>query len=398
MKILNGGYRFLWQKKILIFSWSHTQLLCYALLKILLKEIIQKIDILKDLLCSYFIKTLMFWISEESDPSIWRPDNIIPCFMACLQKLLYCIEYSTLLHYFIPETNLFYSRFNTRNKEKLINLLKNSYHRGIQFFSSSESLNDFSMFSCGVTKSFDWNSKLVEEIIELFPLNNDRGHIRRLMYNFLHHSKSRLGKSIFSLFLSNAHQFVSQRSDAHHRSNNKQHYYEYTHGLSHLLVGLNSDALSGWLVLASFFNVYKNYRAALAVINHALSKCTDETITLSNDHTLITDFSFNDKTKEYVTKLIGTDNYIKAVKHLSILMLRIIIASNNREQTFASSVQSNDYLIKAKCDLLHRITGDTHPVDTHPVDTIVLAPFVVNLNFSVFVCFLDLSSSLIGEI
>lgn len=143
------------------------------------------------------------------------------------------------------------------------------------------------------------------------------------MYNFLQHSKSRLGKHIFSLFLSNAHQFVSKSTDGHHRSNNKQHYNEYKHGLSHLLVGLQSDVLSGWLVLASFFNVHKNYPAALAVINHALSKCTDETISLSNSHTLISDFAYNDKMKEYVTKLIGPDNYIKAVKHLMILMLRI---------------------------------------------------------------------------
>lgn len=161
------------------------------------------------------------------------------------------------------------------------------------------------MFSCGVTKSIDRHLKLAGEIIQLFPLNKDRGHIRRLMYNFLHHSKSRLGKHIFSLFLSNAHQFVSQSTDGHHRSNNKQHYNEYKHGLSHLLVGLHSDALSGWLVMASFFNVHKNYLAALAVINLALSKCTNETFTLSNSHTLISDFDYNDKMKECVTKLIA---------------------------------------------------------------------------------------------
>ncbi|XP_071133708.1 cyclic GMP-AMP synthase-like receptor isoform X2 [Mytilus edulis] len=71
-------------EKMLIFSFSHTQLLCYALLKILLKEVIEKDLDLKGILCSYFLKTLMFWMSEESDQSIWRPDNIIQCFMACL--------------------------------------------------------------------------------------------------------------------------------------------------------------------------------------------------------------------------------------------------------------------------------------------------------------------------
>ncbi|XP_076088926.1 uncharacterized protein LOC143059329 [Mytilus galloprovincialis] len=77
-------------ERLLVYSFSHTQLLCYVLLKILLKEIVEKHEDLKELLCSYFLKTLMFWISEETDQNLWRPDNIIPCFMACLQKLVYC--------------------------------------------------------------------------------------------------------------------------------------------------------------------------------------------------------------------------------------------------------------------------------------------------------------------
>ncbi|VDI17625.1 Hypothetical predicted protein [Mytilus galloprovincialis] len=62
-------------EKFLIFSFNHTQLLCYALLKVMIKEIVDKHEDLKSLLCSYFMKTLMFWISEESDPSMWRPDK-----------------------------------------------------------------------------------------------------------------------------------------------------------------------------------------------------------------------------------------------------------------------------------------------------------------------------------
>ncbi|XP_076116754.1 uncharacterized protein LOC143084230 [Mytilus galloprovincialis] len=42
-------------EKFLIFSFSHTQLLCYAMLKLLLKEIIEKHEDLKGLLCSYFV-------------------------------------------------------------------------------------------------------------------------------------------------------------------------------------------------------------------------------------------------------------------------------------------------------------------------------------------------------
>ncbi|XP_063447767.1 cyclic GMP-AMP synthase-like [Mytilus trossulus] len=140
-------------EKILIYSFSHTQLLCYALLKILLKEIVNEKEELKGLLCSYFLKTLMFWISEENETSVWRPDNIIPCFMTCLKRLLYCIEYSTLLHYFIPDNNLFYLRFNNKQRNTLIDFLKQSYQKGIQVFSSSQTLYDYKRIPSETTRS-----------------------------------------------------------------------------------------------------------------------------------------------------------------------------------------------------------------------------------------------------
>ncbi|VDI64467.1 Hypothetical predicted protein [Mytilus galloprovincialis] len=60
-------------EKQLIFSFSHTQLLCYALLKIILKDIIKGKH--GDLICSYFLKTILFWVFEESRPSDWHPDE-----------------------------------------------------------------------------------------------------------------------------------------------------------------------------------------------------------------------------------------------------------------------------------------------------------------------------------
>ncbi|VDI18578.1 Hypothetical predicted protein [Mytilus galloprovincialis] len=130
-------------EKFLIFSFSHTQLLCYALLKIFLKEIVDKEICLKGLICSYFIKTLMFWILEESGPLHWRPDNIIPCFQACIHRLSYCVDQNILLHYFIPENNLFYLRFNAINRNKMCNLLKMSYQQGIRCFFGTETLMDY---------------------------------------------------------------------------------------------------------------------------------------------------------------------------------------------------------------------------------------------------------------
>lgn len=56
-------------EKQLIHSFTHTQFLCYAIMKTILSDIIKKRC--GELLCSYFIKTIMFWLAEEYEPSFW---------------------------------------------------------------------------------------------------------------------------------------------------------------------------------------------------------------------------------------------------------------------------------------------------------------------------------------
>jgi hypothetical protein len=110
-------------EKHLIYSFSHTQLLCYALLKHLLKEVIEKNPRLKGLLCSYFLKTMLFWLSEELDTSFWTPPNLLLCFDYCFRRLVYCVKYCILPHYFIIGNNLFEDRFSTEDGSNLQTLL-----------------------------------------------------------------------------------------------------------------------------------------------------------------------------------------------------------------------------------------------------------------------------------
>ncbi|XP_063409119.1 uncharacterized protein LOC134692591 [Mytilus trossulus] len=272
-------------ENFLIFSFSHTQLLCYAILKILLKELVEKHQDLKGLLCSYFIKTLMFWILEETDLYVWRPDNIIPCFMACLKRLLYCVRYSILSHYFIPENNLFLLRFNTNNKEKIITILSNFYGQGINCFASSETLQDYQNYSDESTESLiSRNIRFVQQIMPTFytirrMLGADQ--ILRLLYNFLHSSRTGTSRLLFALQIAEASMVVADIYLYPNRSGNKHYYFSYIHVLSHLTIGLNMDALSGLLKLASFLYVHKNYEASLNMIAYILQKCTDEKFDMS---------------------------------------------------------------------------------------------------------------------
>ncbi|XP_076072110.1 uncharacterized protein LOC143043817 [Mytilus galloprovincialis] len=116
-------------EKLLIYSFTHTQLLCYALLKILLKDVIALDIDCKELLCSYLMKTILFWIFEELPLSIWKPENLISCYMRCFRRLIYCVEYACCPHYFIPDNNLFGNKIHGKAQKLILNRLYilNSY-------------------------------------------------------------------------------------------------------------------------------------------------------------------------------------------------------------------------------------------------------------------------------
>ncbi|XP_052076793.1 cyclic GMP-AMP synthase-like [Mytilus californianus] len=110
-------------EKFLIYTLTHTQLLCYALMKIILKDVINIDRHCKYLLCSYFMKTVIFWISEEFSTSIWKPENLISCFMRCFRRFIYFVEYSMCPHYFIPKINLFDNKIKGQSQQILLNKL-----------------------------------------------------------------------------------------------------------------------------------------------------------------------------------------------------------------------------------------------------------------------------------
>ncbi|XP_071145511.1 uncharacterized protein [Mytilus edulis] len=132
-------------EKLLINTFTHTQLMCYALLKIILKDVIANDSECKDLLCSYFLKTIIFWISEELPSSVWKPDNIINCFMRCFSRLVYCVEHSVCSHYFIPENNMFENKIEGRARDVLLNKLNTLHSYGWRCILFSDQISNFAV-------------------------------------------------------------------------------------------------------------------------------------------------------------------------------------------------------------------------------------------------------------
>ena len=59
-------------------------------------------------LTSYHLKTVMFWMLEETEPGRWSRERIVDIFKCAVEKLLEYTRDGFLPHYFIPSHNLFY--------------------------------------------------------------------------------------------------------------------------------------------------------------------------------------------------------------------------------------------------------------------------------------------------
>ena len=95
-------------ERILVWSFNQTQMQCYAVMKLILKEFV-KVSCTqkhKGVLCSYFIKTFLFWMYEGKNPSFWQTANLQECLTYLFHEFYTCIDNGVLRHYFIQRFNL----------------------------------------------------------------------------------------------------------------------------------------------------------------------------------------------------------------------------------------------------------------------------------------------------
>ncbi|XP_052683591.1 uncharacterized protein LOC128163940 [Crassostrea angulata] len=117
----------------LVYSMNHTQFLCYGLLKIFLKEVIN-LDIDEPFMCSYFVKTTMFWLIQIGHIT-WCPNNVLDCCWKCFKYLLQSVHRGVFPNFFVPQNNMFASKLSTVNGARarrcLLEQLNMYYEMGV---------------------------------------------------------------------------------------------------------------------------------------------------------------------------------------------------------------------------------------------------------------------------
>ena len=143
LKFMEWRFSFSIAERILVWSFNHTQMQCYAVMKILLKEFIKKRCTQQNqVLCSYFIKTFLFWQFETTDLNFWRQNNFRECFNSLIQEFAKCLHDGELKHYFIPTFNLLSVKLTREARTELLQLFDIIIQHGISIFQECNTLRD----------------------------------------------------------------------------------------------------------------------------------------------------------------------------------------------------------------------------------------------------------------
>ena len=156
-KLMEWRLSFSVAERILVWSFNHVQMHCYAVMKIILKEFIKiRCSTQNQFLCSYFVKTFLFWTFEDTELEFWCERNIRECIIFLLTEFSECIRRGVLRHYFIPDFNLFSVKITQEAQTELQQLFDTIIQYDISIFNECQTLRPvWSKFSSANENQMD---------------------------------------------------------------------------------------------------------------------------------------------------------------------------------------------------------------------------------------------------
>ena len=130
-------------ERILVWSFNHVQIQCYAVMKIILKEFIKvRCSPQNYVLCSYFIKTFLFWKFEVTESTFWRAENFRDCIRFLFVEFTKCIRDRELPHYFFPSFNLLSVKLTREAQRELLQILDTAKEHDVSILRECNTLRD----------------------------------------------------------------------------------------------------------------------------------------------------------------------------------------------------------------------------------------------------------------
>ncbi|CAC5371213.1 unnamed protein product [Mytilus coruscus] len=315
-------------EKLLVHSFNFTQLLCYVLLKLTLKRIVNTTNGANELLCSYFLKTALFWVSEEEDINTFRLSKLYYSFTLCLDKLILWVSNCYCPNYFIPEHNMFLGKINQGNNNLLLSVLDSIKSGGIDRLIKNlcppDNVN-FSVLSTKCETSFIMLDFLFYKICDSIIFNSDIlicYKVLAFIESLLKSESSSFIKDVCKYNYAKISKYAAQCLPPPTTKTDVYNIHKRYH--RHLQDGFKADAVSGWLLYASFYYVTGQYNVTLRLTEYVLSRCSPDMTYLG-----VQNYDEEDKkkyrqnvhsTKTFIQRMkIGSVESVKYLQHSSLI-------------------------------------------------------------------------------
>lgn len=117
----------------LVHMWPNHVTKCYLLLKLMRKTIASNSPQLSETLCSYHLKTVLFWLLEDMGQFVLRDCSLEECFMLSIERLILYVSRGNIPHYIIRTNNLFDLIADTPANHQLVCALRVVMSEGLRF-------------------------------------------------------------------------------------------------------------------------------------------------------------------------------------------------------------------------------------------------------------------------
>ncbi|XP_052691131.1 uncharacterized protein LOC128169001 [Crassostrea angulata] len=266
----------------LVYSMNHSQFLTYGLLKLFLKEVINhQLEETNKLLCSYHMKTTVFWAIQQNTLPHWCPQNLLAGFWVCFKLLLKWVSEGVCPNFFIPQNNMFLTKVYGPAQNRLFLQLHELYKKGLACLLQSSSIRAFiiyvlynpRLFICTderlMRSEVDYDVELVKETSYIAESRTNSPNkyihiIEQLVESPLTHYQAvmlqRLTAFIFQSISFTLH------NEYIHTGVNKQMYIADKQSCQLLKLAAKFGRVSDMLYIAMYYYKTLRYREALSVI------------------------------------------------------------------------------------------------------------------------------------
>ncbi|XP_052691133.1 uncharacterized protein LOC128169002 [Crassostrea angulata] len=266
----------------LVYSMNHSQFLTYGLLKLFLKEVINhQLEETNKLLCSYHMKTTVFWAIQQNTLPHWRHQNLLAGFWVCFKLLLKWVSEGVCPNFFIPQNNMFLTKVYGPAQNRLFLQLHELYKKGLACLLQSSSIRSYiinvlynpRLFICTderlMRSEVDLDRELVNETSYIGAIRTNSHNkyihiIEQLVESTLTHYQAVMLQRI-TAFIFQSISFILH-NEYIHTGVNKQMYIADKLSCHMLKLAAKFGCISDMLYIAMYYYKTLRYREALSVI------------------------------------------------------------------------------------------------------------------------------------